>query len=212
MVLNASLPQSVARPAGWAAQNDVRWRPVFGRILKVEGGYANDKFDRGGATKYGISLRFLAINGLLDLDKDGYADFDLNRDGRVDAMDVQLLTPANAEAIYLRVFYIESGFWSLPAPFDAALFDFGVNAGTGTAVKALQRALNAFNAPPVKVDGVLGPNTRGALKERLAQGPVLARYREQAAAHYRAIIANDNTQKRFEKGWLLRASELGRVA
>lgn len=212
MVLNASLPQSVARPVGWTAAHDLRWKPVFGRLLKVEGGLVNDRFDRGGVTKYGISLRFLAIQGLLDLDKDGYADFDLNRDGRVDAMDVQLLQPANAEAAYLRVFFIDSGFWNLPAPFDAALFDFGVNAGTGTAVKVLQRALNSFNAPPVKVDGILGPGTRAAVAERLAQGPLLARFREAAAAHYRAIIANDNTQRRFEKGWLKRASELGRVA
>jgi lysozyme family protein len=185
---------------------------IWARLLKIEGPFVNDKFDRGGATKYGISLRFLAIQGLLDLDKDGYADFDLNRDGRVDAMDVALLEPANCEALFLRIFYIETGFWSLPRPFDAALFDFGVNAGTVAAVKALQRAVNAFIAPPLKADGVLGRNTRGGLQSALKAGPVLSRYRDQAADHYRKIVANDASQKRFINGWLRRASELGRVA
>ncbi|MFC4440795.1 glycoside hydrolase family 108 protein [Caulobacter henricii] len=181
-------------------------------MIRIEGGYVNDKFDRGGATKYGISLRFMAIEGLLDLDKDGYADFDINRDGRLDALDIALLNPRNAEAIYLRVFFIETGFWSLPRPFDAALFDFGVNAGAGSAVKILQRALNSFGSPVLKVDGQLGPQTRRMLDLRQQEGAVLAKVRAAAAGHYRSIIANDPSQKRFEKGWLKRAEELGRVA
>ncbi|ALL14279.1 hypothetical protein AQ619_13515 [Caulobacter henricii] len=210
--MNASDPATVSRPEGWTADHDARWAQLFARLIRIEGGYVNDKFDRGGATKYGISLRFMAIEGLLDLDKDGYADFDINRDGRLDALDIALLNPRNAEAIYLRVFFIETGFWSLPRPFDAALFDFGVNAGAGSAVKILQRALNSFGSPVLKVDGQLGPQTRRMLDLRQQEGAVLAKVRAAAAGHYRSIIANDPSQKRFEKGWLKRAEELGRVA
>ncbi len=210
--MNASDPATVSRPVGWTADHDARWAQLFTRLIRIEGGYVNDKFDRGGATKYGISLRFMAIEGLLDLDKDSYADFDLNRDGRLDALDVALLTPSHAQALYLRIFFIDTGFWSLPRPFDAALFDFGVNAGSGAAVKILQRALNQFGPPLLKTDGQLGRETRRMLDLRQKEGAVLAQVRAAAADHYRAIIARDPTQKRFEKGWLKRAEELGRVA
>lgn len=210
--MNASDPATVFRPLGWTADHDARWAQLFARLIKIEGGYVNDKFDRGGATKYGISLRFIAIEGLLDLDKDSYADFDINRDGKIDTLDVALLTPGNAEALYLRLFFIETGFWSLPRPFDAALFDFGVNAGTGCAGKILQRALNQFGPPLLQTDGRLGDKTRRMLDLRQREGAVLAKLRTAAADHYRAIIAEDPTQKRFKKGWLKRAEELGRVA
>jgi hypothetical protein len=48
----------------------------------------------GGATKYGISLRFLAAAGAFDSDGDGIADFDLDMDGDIDGADVCKLTRA----------------------------------------------------------------------------------------------------------------------
>ncbi len=184
---------------------------MFGRIVRIEGGYVDHKNDRGGATKYGISLRFLAVEGKLDLNKDGYEDFDLNRDGSIDSRDVRLLTPAQAEALYLRVFWIRTGFWSLPMPFDLALFDMGVNAGTVTAGKLMQRALNTFGPPPLTPDGDVGPMTRRRLDIHRKDKPVLAAFRDQAASHYRAIVKNDPDQAVFLKGWLNRAKELGRA-
>ena len=41
------------------------------KLLEIEGGWVNDPKDRGGATKYGISLRFLAAEGAFDADGDG---------------------------------------------------------------------------------------------------------------------------------------------
>lgn len=190
---------------------DTRWRDVFGRILRIEGGYVDDPKDRGGATKYGISLRFLVIEGKVDLNRDGRADYDLDLDGDITARDVQLLQPRHAEALYRRVFWEETGFHSLSRPYDAALFDLGVNAGTGRAVKTLQRALNDFGAG-LAVDGQLGPRTRGALTEQLRAGrAVLQGYRKWAAEFYCDIVDRDPSQRRFLKGWLRRAEELGRV-
>ncbi len=210
--MNAADPASVARPEGWTADHEQRWAAIFARLLKTEGGLVNNKNDPGGVTKYGVSLRFLAIKGLIDVDRDGYADFDLNRDGRVDALDVKLLTPANAEALYLKLFYIETGFWSLPRPFDAAVFDFGVNAGTGTSVRLLQKAVNALTRPPLEVDGALGPNTRRGVVEALKSGPLLTEFRNQVTAHYRYLVAHNGKLEPFLGGWLNRVKELGRVA
>jgi len=209
--MNASDPSSVSRPKGWTLLTDERWASVYARLRRTEGGYVNNPKDRGGATKYGMSLRFLAIEGKIDLDQDGLADFDLNRDGSIDGMDIRLLTPANAEALYLRLFMIKTGFWSLPRPFDAAMFDLGVNVGTVTAVKLLQRAMGRF-PPPTQIDGFLGPKTiKGLTTLSDAGRPILSALRGEAEAHYRRIVANDNDQATFLNGWLHRAGELGRV-
>jgi lysozyme family protein len=209
--MNAADPASVARPEGWTADHEQRWAAIYARLLKTEGGYVNNPKDPGGATKYGISLRFLVIKGLIDGNRDGFADFDLNRDGRIDALDIKLLTPANAEALYLKLFYIETGFWSLPRPLDAAMFDFGVNAGTATAVRLMQKAINTLINEPLKADGLLGPNTRRAIVLATKAGPLLTRFREQVTAHYRYLVANNGELQQFLAGWLNRVKELGRV-
>ena len=55
-----------------------RFEEAIKVILKHEGGYSNDKDDPGGATDYGISLRFLQDH-----------DIDLNGDGKVNEMDIK---------------------------------------------------------------------------------------------------------------------------
>lgn len=211
--MNAADPRSVPRPEGWTPDHDKRWADVFARILRIEGGFVDDPDDRGGATKYGISLRFLAIEGKIDLDGDLFADFDLNRDGTVNSLDVRLLTPANAEALYLRHFFIDTGFWRLPRPFDGAMFDLGVNVGTVRAGMLLQHALNAVSPPPpLKIDGAVGPKSRLYLSAGMKGGKaVLAYLRNEAADYYREIVARNASQKKYLNGWLKRASELGRV-
>lgn len=209
--MNAVTPFDVARPAGWTDAHEARWKAIFIKLLRTEGGFVDNRRDPGGATKYGVSLRFLVIQGLIDADRDGFADFDLNRDGKIDALDVKLLTPYHAGALYLRLFYIETGFWQLPAPLDAAVFDLGVNVGTSTAVKILQRAVNRSGPPPLATDGVLGGQTVRRSFEALASGPVLSDFRNEAAAHYRWLVSRNGKLTGFLGGWLNRAKDLGRV-
>ncbi|MBA4792297.1 MAG: hypothetical protein H2041_01380 [Phenylobacterium sp.] len=61
-----------------------------------------------------------------------------------------------ARSIYLKHFFIGPELWSLPRPYDAAMFDQAVNGGTTAAIKILQRALNRQGKPFLKVDGQLG--------------------------------------------------------
>lgn len=202
------------------------WTPRYARavddVFKIEGGFVDDKIDRGGTTKYGISLRFLVAEGKIDLDEDGRADFDLDGDGDIDGYDIRLLTRGDAKFLYHHCFWKRLGADDLSRPVGEMLFDQGVNGGLGSARRLLQLAINrclvrAASAPPqLKVDGVIGPLTLDAMNWVLRWGalgmPALTdAFRTEARLRYRAIAASNPSQKRFLNGWLARADRLGRI-
>ena len=110
-----------------------------------EGGYVNDPNDPGGPTKYGITWKTLrAYKGLPATKKPVQADIDM----------VKALTLDEAEEIYRKNYWNQSGGDLLPAGIDFMTFDFGVNSGPQTAVKNLQRLVKVE-----RVDGVVGVHT-----------------------------------------------------
>lgn len=196
-----------------------RYLAAFDELLGIEGGFVDDPVDRGGATKYGISLRFLKAEGLIDLDRDGIADYDLDFDGDIDGRDIRELTVEHAFALYHRCFWTALDCESFPQPIGEMLFDQGVNGGNFAAKKLLQQAINYCQSRSgyhlVTVDGKLGLETRRALDRILAskrQGmPALVEaFREAVRDRYRAIVRRDPSQQRFLRGWLARAERLGR--
>ena len=52
--MNAADPAFVARPPGWTAEHEQRWRVIYPRLLKTEGPFVDNSNDPGGATKYGV--------------------------------------------------------------------------------------------------------------------------------------------------------------
>jgi lysozyme family protein len=190
-------------------------------VLVTEGGFVDDPADRGGTTKYGISLHFLVAEGQVDLDRDGVADFDLDRDGDIDGQDIRRLTRRDAVRLYHRCFWQRLGADNLPRPIGEMMFDQAVNGGLGAARRMLQRAINrclerAASAPAqLKVDGAIGTRTLEAMNWVLRWGtlgmPALVdAYRVEAGLRYRAIVDANPSQRRFLKGWLARADRLGR--
>lgn len=190
-----------------------RYLAAFDRVVGLEGGYVNDPADRGGATKYGVSLRFLVGEGTIDANRDGFADYDLDMDGDIDAADIRALTPGHARALYQRCFWDRLGCDTVAPPLGEAMFDQAVNGGLTAAKKLLQRALNRTLGAALVDDGDLGPATRAALAKAWARPDgvrlLLAAYRVVTADRYRAIVAADPSQARFLKGWLRRAATLG---
>jgi lysozyme family protein len=201
---------------GWSD----RYAAACARLLKVEGGFVDDPVDRGGATKFGISLRFLVAEGQIDLDGDGFADFDLDMDGDIDGIDIRKLTRGDAKFLYHRCFWKRLDADSFLRPVGEMLFDQGVNGGLSAACKMLQKAINAciakyrLNIVPLKVDGDLGEKTHAAMDAVIAlpaarTAAIVIAYKDAVKARYRAIAAANPSQKRFLAGWLNRADELG---
>lgn len=111
---------------------DARFLKFIPTVFEHEGfgKFTDDKRDPGGATKYGISLLFLS--GLQDLDKDGWRDGDLNRDGKVDAQDIHSLNLPISQQLYHDYFWKNEGWPKLTN--DVLSFkglDLGVNIGPG---------------------------------------------------------------------------------
>ena len=115
-----------------------------------EGGYSNTKTDSGNflngklvGTKYGITGKTLAAHrGVKDLS----------------AADVKALTLKEAEAIYRKSYWRQSGGSLLPIGLDYMAFDFGVNSGPSRAVRSLQAVVGTTQ------DGIVGEQTLNAVK------------------------------------------------
>lgn len=157
--------------------------PAFERMILNEGGYKLHTVagDRGGMTYAGIARNaWPQWPGWKTLDAGG-----------------------EPEAELVRGFY-RANFWTplrleeVQSP-DVArtLFDFGVNAGTGTAAKLAQVVVG------VTPDGRVGPKTLAAIN-MTDPDVFLPRYALAKITRYRDIVARDRTQGKFLLGWINR--------
>ncbi len=172
-------------------------------IVAREGGYVNDPDDPGGATKYGVTIHTMRRLGL-----------DLDRDGDVDAADVQRLGLDQAVAIYKEHYFERPGIADLPEALQASVFDMYVNAGAN-AVKILQRLLNDF-AENVTVDGAIGPKTAAAAARAFAKAPghLADAYGIARRNYYYALADARPASRKYARrqdggkgGWIKRAEE-----
>lgn len=160
-------------------------------VLKNEGGFVNDPRDAGGATQWGISLRFL---------QDPAVDGDFDGDGDQDVDDVRAMTREQAIESYRAVFWDALRLGEIEdQQLATKMLDLAVNVGKVAAVKILQRALG------IAVDGVLGPQTIAACNGfiGLDSADRMATLRLQAIAYYASIPAAKSQP--FLRGWILRA-------
>lgn len=185
-----------------------RFAVCLDRLLEHEGGFNNIAADRGGATNFGISLRFLRAEAAINADVRR-----LFPAGPIDIDDIRALTRDQAARIYRWCFWIPAKCDALPAPVDGMVFDQAVNAGIRTAGRLLQRAINASVSPShprVIEDGAIGLQTIGAAG-RADRAALVQAFRAAAAARYRGIVAANPSQRVFLQGWLNRAAALGDV-
>lgn len=178
-----------------------RFHDAVDEVLKREGGYVSHAADPGGATNWGVSLRFLLserpeLFAGITLDQD--------HDGDVDADDVREMPRETAIKIYRRCWWDRYRYGQLPQGVGEKVFDCSVNMGPSQAHKLLQASLNDFGAG-LTVDGALGPKTFAAA-QALAGKPVLDRIRQRQADFYRSLVAQNAKMGVFLRGWLNRAA------
>ena len=170
------------------------------KVLEHEGGYVDHANDPGGATNYGISLRFVKQSTGIDLDVDG--------DGDIDADDIKAMTAEQAKEIYKTEFWEKYGYDMIEnSDVATKIFDMCVNMGPRQAHKLVQRACNAVtNDDTLSVDGVLGKKSLGAINDINLNANLLNPIREVQSNFYKNLAEKKPKLQVFLKGWLRRAN------
>lgn len=170
-----------------------RFEACLAQVLALEGGYADNPADPGGATNFGITRRTLAawrhVVPWTALDKAAVRD----------------LTRAEAADIYRAMYWTPCAGDGLPAGLDLAVFDYGVHSGPDRAVRALQAALG------VGVDGIAGPVTLGAARTAARQGRVPALI-EALCRERLGFLQRLATFATFGRGWSSRVATIRAAA
>jgi lysozyme family protein len=165
--------------------------------LGVEGGYSNHPSDKGGETRWGITVARARAAGYTG--------------------PMQDMPRETAVEIYRLFYWTQPGFdriHAIDGPLGLLLLDLGINFGQARVGAFLQRALNVLNArgkawPDITVDGACGAMTRAALaafvQQRGAEGRRVlhSMVRAMASVRYVEIAEADPTQEDFEYGWQL---------
>jgi len=168
--------------------NDIK--AMIDDLIKVEGGYVNHPKDKGGPTKFGITLKTL----------EAWRGYEL------DILDVRILSRSEASEIYEHEYYLKPGIDGLPDLMQGVVFDMAVNMGPVIAIKIMQRVVHKMGSP-IAVDGVIGPRTRqSALIACNVYGvDVLRQICAARIGYYHGIVDHDPGQAVFLKGWTKRA-------
>ena len=157
-------------------------------IFKWEGGFANDKYDKGGATNMGVTISTWKQCGY---DKDG--------DGDIDVDDLKQITKEDAYAI-LRKYWNR---WKADCIRDQSVANILVDWVWGSGKWGIvipQRMLG------VKVDGIVGIKTIEAVNARNGR-QFFDELWERRKKYFEDICVSTPTNARFLKGWLNRLND-----
>ena len=172
--------------------SDVDFDRALVFVLKMEGGYANDPDDRGGATNFGVTQK----------------NYDKWRTAQeIDTRDVKLISEDEVRVIYRTQYWQKARCDDLPWPVCLAHFDGFVQHRPRVASQILQRATNYIARDPLRVDGLVGVMTTEAVRRQdprmLSRSIVIERL-----FFYSRIVERDRTQAKFLKLWRPRMERL----
>ncbi len=159
---------------------------LISEVIETEGGYVNHPNDRGGPTKYGITLAALH-------DWRGTA---------VTAADVSGMSVDEARQIYRKNYF--EGLEFIQDPEIARfVFDYGVNSGPRAARMALQSALKGVGRYDGEIDGIFGPKSRAAYDAAVKANDVALFYALKCERYELLLrfIGRDPSQAVFATGW-----------
>lgn len=170
---------------------------VIDDILRREGSaYTNRPEDRGGPTKWGVTLKTLDV----------FYQLKKGRDATIE--DVKNLSESEAREVYQYLYIEAPGFDKIASPLlRHFLIDSGVQHGAHKVLHGNDRVARWLQAAVnVKIDGVIGPQTLTAVNSY----PWREVYREVFRTRmkfYGRIITDNPSQSVFAAGWMNRLSE-----
>ena len=157
---------------------------IFSRLISHEGGFQNDKEDRGNWTGGAVG------KGKLKGTKYGLSAMTYPH------LDIKNLTLEQAKAIYFEDWWSPLGISSMRPAMQFQMFDAAINHGTRSATKMLQRAIG------VKDDGVIGPVTLAA-KDKVDINDLLMLFIAERIEFFTQVRTFDI----YGKGWMNRMAE-----
>jgi murein L,D-transpeptidase YcbB/YkuD len=172
-------------PAPTVAPATDRFDSCVAVTLTQEGGFCDNPADPGRATNFGITIATLAAW----------------RGTSVTSDDVRTMSRDEAIEIYRANYWLPARCGDMPAGIDLMVFDFSVNSGPRTAVKAVQRLVG------VPDDGSVGPMTLTALAR--ADQKSLVNALAQARLDYCRSLP---TWTDFGTGWTSRVRQVAQTA
>jgi lysozyme family protein len=183
------------------------FRTAYNIVRQNEGGYANNKADRGGETYKGIARKFWGQwSGWKIIDS-------ISKDSGFEAA-----LEKNQDLQSAVLAFYKQNFWNELRLDDVQdqsianeLFDTAVNMSVNTAGEFLQRTLNVLNNngksyDDLLVDGKIGAKTIQTLNAHKSPARVLKVLNVLQGAKYVGICEHDPSQEVFMASWMSRVS------
>lgn len=179
-------------------KNMIKKEAIISKTLETEGGYVDDKLDAGGETYCGIARNSNPNwQGWKIVDKhkplkwnQKIQDSELER-LVIEIYDSKYYQPIKADSIDSDMIRTH-------------LYDMGVNAGTGAAVKLLQKSINKVYGISIATDGVIGNITLTYTNNKAKLNELVNEFINQRSIYYQELADRKPTNKKFLQGWLNR--------
>ena len=172
--------------------NKSKFNSIIDKNLEHEGGYVNDKNDRGGETKYGITKPFMeeykyALPG-----------------GK--AKPIKDLTVEDAKLLYKAMWDRYNLGYIRDKNLAYVMYDYMINSYAGTAAKRIQEILNTRGAA-LKVDGQIGEKSLNAIHNCDPKWLIDEVLKNRQYYHQQDVYKNPK-QVKYYAGWMNRLNKI----
>lgn len=172
--------------------NKSKFESIIDKNLEHEGGYVNNKNDRGGETNYGITKPFM--------EEYKYA---LPSEKTIPIKD---LTAEDAKLLYKAMWDRYNLGYIRDKNLAYVIYDYMINSYAGTVAKRTQEILNTRGAS-LKVDGNIGEKSLNAIHNSDPQW-LIDEILKNRQYYYREQVRKAPSQREFYAGWMNRLNKI----